>query len=85
MESILKNVNDHRYIHVNDKDIPNQYKNYSLHIALERCDACKDWDTFRKLYKLAPSYLRNHLNITSSLFDYNYLVLSKEDQNKLFI
>ena len=84
MKSILKNVNDYRYIHVNSKDIPDQYKDYSLHIALERCDLSKDWETFKKLYKLAPSYLQNHLNMTASLFEYNYLTLSKEDKDKLF-
>jgi hypothetical protein len=78
-------INNIRFLHTNNNDIPEQYKNYSLHIALERCDSYRDWETFRKLYKLAPIYLQNHLNMTSSLFDYNYLELSKKDRDALFV
>jgi hypothetical protein len=72
------------YIHLQDQDIPQEYKNCRLHIALERADTNKDWQTFRNLYKLAPEFLKCHLNMTGLLFDYNYLKLDKQTQNNLF-
>ena len=72
------------YIHLQDQDIPQEYKNLRIHIALEKSDMNKDWQTFRNLYRLAPEYLKSHLNMTSFLFDYNYLQLDKQIQDNLF-
>jgi|LakMenE18May11ns_1017448.scaffolds.fasta_scaffold7730832_1 hypothetical protein len=64
-------------------NIPDEYKSLSLHIALERADKNKDWKAFREIYKISPITLKSHL-IMTSIFDYNYLKLSKEEQNQLF-
>ena len=66
-------------------DIPMKYKNNSLHIALEMADNDKNWKVFNKLYNLSPDFLQIHLNTTKNIFDYNFLQLSKEEQEKLFI
>jgi hypothetical protein len=63
-------------IHKNKKYIPEEYKALMLHIALERADKNKDW-------KLSPIFLKRHL-IMTSIFHYNYLKLSTEEQNNLF-
>ena len=70
-------------IHKNKKYIPEEYKALMLHIALERADKNKDWITFKELFKLSPIFLKRHL-ITTSIFHYNYLKLSTDEQNKLF-
>lgn len=75
---------DNRCLHKNDEDIPLYYRNMSLHIALENADIKKDWENFRKLYKYAPKYLENHLNITGALFDYNYKKLKPKERCDLF-
>jgi len=67
----------------NDK-IPSLYKTCSLHIALERADLNKDWVVFTELMKIDPKFLKMHLDATSSIFDYNYLALTKEQQYDLF-
>ncbi len=67
----------------NDK-IPNLYKTCSLHIALERADLNKDWVVFKEIMKIAPKFLKMHLDTSSSIFDYNYLALTKEQQDELF-
>ena len=84
LKTLLRNIDDARYIHVFDPSIPGEYKEYSIHIALERADSNKDWSTFKLLYKLAPEFLFNHLRITSSIFDYNYLRLPEQDRTDLF-
>jgi hypothetical protein len=84
MNCLFDQINVHRYLHKNKKNIPDEYKSYSLHIALERADINKNWIVFKELYKISPEYLRNHLNMTSSIFDYNYLKLPIESQNELF-
>ena len=72
------------YIHLQNKDIPQEYKNLRIHIALEKADIDKDWQTFRNLYRLAPEYLKNHLKMTGLVFDYNYMQLDKQNQDDLF-
>jgi hypothetical protein len=83
MLNLTKNIDDNRYKHLN-LDIDNRYKNCSLHIALERADMNYDWDTFKKLYKINPEFLKTHLKNTSSIFDYNYLKLNDNEKNNLF-
>jgi len=81
--NIFDNINEHRYLHKNNKNIPYEYRQCSLHIALERADINKDWKVFNELYKISPEYLKNHLFMTS-IFDYNYTKLSAEEQEKVF-
>lgn len=81
--NILTSINEHRFLHKSNKNIPEEYRKVSFHIALERSDMNKDWKTFNELYKIAPDYLKNYLLMTS-IFDYNYLKLSHEEQEKLF-
>jgi hypothetical protein len=83
ISNFLSEIDNHRHLHKNNKNIPEEYKTCSLHIALERADKNKDWIVFNKLYKIAPQYLKNHLYMTS-IFDYNYLKLSSDKQFKLF-
>ncbi len=71
------------YIH-NNCDIDAKYKKLRLHIALELADANKDWVTFNKIYKCSPEILMSHLKMTKMIFDYNFLNLPDELQNKLF-
>ena len=80
---MFKEINDHRYLHINNENIPTEYQSCSFHIALERADKKKDWKVFNELYKISPEYLKGHLYMTS-IFDYNYLKLSAEEQEKLF-
>jgi len=68
----------------NRDKIPSLYKTCSLHIALERADLNKDWVVFKELMKIDPKFLKMHLDATSSIFDYNYLSLTKEQQYDLF-
>lgn len=75
----------YRDLHKNIEDIPDDYRRMSLHIALENADIRKDWENFKKLYKLAPEFLKKHLDITGLIFDYNYKTLSKKEKNNLFI
>lgn len=84
INDLFTNVNVHRHLHKNNENIPDGYKSCSLHIALERSDINKDWVVFKELYKISPEYLRNHLNMTSPIFDYNYLKLPIQEQNELF-
>ena len=77
-------MNENRYKHVNVPEIPDRYKKSSLHIALELADQNKDWKTFKKLYDIAPLFLKSHLNMTDFVFDYNYKKLSNEEQINLF-
>jgi hypothetical protein len=79
----LNETNNNRDLHKNNENIPDEYKSLSLHIALERADKNKDWKAFREIYKISPITLKSHLNMTS-IFGYNYLKLSQEEQNKLF-
>ena len=71
------------YIHLQE-DIPQEYKNCRIHVALERADIKKDWQSFRNIYKLAPRFLKHHLDMTDFAFDYNYKRLDKEMQDNLF-
>ncbi len=73
------------YIHLQEQNISEEYKNCRIHIALERADMNKDLQTFRNLYSLAPVFLRSHLNMTECVFDYNYLQLDKQIRDELFI
>ena len=75
-------IDNNRYLHANS-NIPDEYKKSSLHIALEKADINKDWDSFNKLFRLSPEFLKNHLNITS-MFGYNYEKLSKQEKEQLF-
>lgn len=70
-------------LHKNIKNIPKEYTELSLHIALERADKNKDWLTFKELYKLSPKFLKKHL-IMTSIFHYNYLKLPLKEKNDLF-
>jgi hypothetical protein len=70
-------------LHVKDLSIPKSYRDLSLHIALERADLNKDWVNFKKLYAFNPSFLQLHLDNTS-IFNYNYKSLMKEEQTQLF-
>ena len=83
MNIFLANINEHRYLHKHNENIPEEYRQCSLHIALERADRNKDWKVFNELYKISPEYLKNHLFMTS-IFDYNYTKLSPEEQEKVF-
>jgi len=83
MLNLLKNIDENRSKHIY-LDIDDKYKSCSLHIALERADINNDWETFKKLYKVNPIFLKNHLDNTSRVLDYNYLSLSKNDQDNLF-
>ena len=74
---------DIRNLHVNVNDIPQKYKNCSLHIALEKADTERDWNSFKKLYNLSPKFLYEHLENTSFVFDYNFKQLKNEEQIKL--
>jgi hypothetical protein len=74
----------YRYIHKDIQDIPEIYRTKSLHIALEFSDVNKDWVTFRKLYTLYPTFLKEHLDMTSFIFDYNYKRLPKNELDNLF-
>jgi hypothetical protein len=84
MLSYTNILNANRYIHSNNMEIPQMYRNLSLHIALEKADQNKDWNTFSKLYDLSPHFLKYHLNTTKGIYNYNYLNLPIEEQNKLF-
>ena len=84
MLSYLEIINANRFIHSENTDIPESYRKKSLHIALEMADNNKDWDTFSKLFRLSPEFLKYHLDSTSVVFNYNYLKLSSEEQEKLF-
>ena len=64
--------------------IPSSYRSYSLHIALEKADLKKDWVAFKEIIKIDSEFLKKHLYLTSDIFDYNYLKLSKEQQDDLF-
>jgi hypothetical protein len=82
MQDYLQNINNYRYLHINS-NVSDNYKDCSLHIAIERADINKDWENFNKLIRIAPQYLKNHLKLTS-IFGYNYEKLSEEEQQKLF-
>jgi hypothetical protein len=83
MEQLFDEIVAKRNLHL-DKNIPDIYKKYSLHIALENADNNEDWDTFKKLYNLSPSYLKEYLKMTNSVFEYNYKKLSFDEQIELF-
>ena len=85
MKSFFQDYNDVRYLHESVNDIPNEYKNCSLHIALERADLKEDWKSFKTIYKVAPEFLMRHLKSTGQIFDYNYKKLSDNEQYDLFI
>ena len=82
MENYLRKVGENRYLHLNS-DVSDNYKDCSLHIALERADINKDWENFNKLIRLAPEYLKNHLKYTSIL-GYNYENLPEDQKEQLF-
>ena len=75
---------ENRYIHKDMKNIPEVYRKKSLHIALEYADVQKDWITFKKLLSLDPVCLKRHLDVTSFVFEYNYLKLSPNERDYLF-
>jgi hypothetical protein len=77
-------INERRYVHKYNEKIPESYRTCSFHIAIEKADINKDWDVFRELIKIDPVYLKNHLDNTSAVFDYNYLKLTKDEQKELF-
>lgn len=66
------------------QDLPTEYTSCSLHIALERADSNKDWNAFKIIYNKDPQRLKQHLNMTSFIFDYNYNKLSENERNNLF-
>lgn len=70
-------------LHVKDMSIPKNYRDLSLHIALERADINRDWVNFKKLYQFNPTFLKFHLESTS-IFNYNYKSLPEDEQNNLF-
>lgn len=85
MEQLFDEIFANRNLHQDKNiDIPDTYKKYSLHIALENADTNQDWDTFKKLYHLSPSYLKEYLKMTNSVFEYNYKKLSFDEQIALF-
>jgi len=77
-------INEIRYIHQNLENIQPEYKAKSLHIALEYADLKEDWNTFKKLYRLSPVILMNHLNNTKCIFNYNYEKLNENERKELF-
>ena len=70
--------------HNNNQNIPVEYRNLSIHIALERADDNKDWDAFRLIYRTDPDFLKEHLKNTSIIFDYNFAQLPEKDRDELF-
>jgi len=78
-------INNDYYVHIKCDQLSQKYKNNRIHIALELADENKDWESFKILYKLSPTLLKNHLDITKDILDYNYLYLSEKEQNSLFI
>lgn len=72
------------YIHSKCQQLSEKYKICRIHIALELADENKDWASFKIIYKLAPDFLKSHLNMTNSILEYNYLYLSEEEQENLF-
>jgi hypothetical protein len=79
----LQKIDDHRFLH-KDIDIPDEYKKLSLHVAIERADKNEDWLNFRKIFVVAPVYLKNHLEMCDGIFKFKYKNLDKEEQKKLF-
>jgi hypothetical protein len=83
MDKLLETMNLcaglHQSLPINDR-----YKKVPLHIALEKADLYKDWDTFKLLFKLAPDFLQGHLEITGEVFNYNYTKLPFKKRNELF-
>ena len=65
-------------------ELSDEYKTCSLHIALERADNNKDWKSFKIIYDSNPEYLKNHLDMTKYIFDYNYTKLSREQKQYIF-
>lgn len=83
MEKLIENIFAVSSLHLNS-DVPAHYKKLNLHIALEKADLKKDWQTFKTLFKLSPDVLMKHLEMTGDIFNYNYKKLSKEKQKELF-
>lgn len=79
----MENDNKSKFLHLY-LDISVEYKNCSIHIALERADEKEDWETFKKIFKCCPKFLKNHLDMTDMIFEYNYKALTNEEQDKLF-
>ena len=79
----MESYKTNRFLHIKN-DIPEEYKNCSLHIALEKADIKKDWVNFKKIYSLDPEFLMRHLKMTGFIFDYNYENLSDSEKYNLF-
>ena len=84
MNNYFSGIQQKRDIHKLDNNLPNQYKNCSLHIALERADTNKDWESFKTILNMNRDILLQHLRMTEGIFPYNYESLKNEDRNELF-
>lgn len=79
-----KNMFESINTHQDNKNLHECYRNKDLFRALEYADRFKDWITFRTLFSYYPEYLKNQLNLTRNIIDYNCFKLSKEEQMYLF-
>lgn len=84
MNTYMFDIQQNRYQHSTNNILPEKYRNCSLHIALERADQDKDWQSFKNILNMNKEFLLLHLKMSSGLFMYNYENLSKEEQDKLF-
>jgi hypothetical protein len=84
MNKYMSNIQENRYLHSSEPNLPEKYKNCSLHIALERADQDQDWNNFKTILNMNKIFLLQHLKMSSGLFMYNYENLSQEEQKELF-
>ena len=76
----LKVINDVSIM----KNPINEYKDCSIHIALERADTNKDWRVFKYLLSLDRKWLLYHLKMSEPVFNYNVYKLPKAEQDNIF-
>ena len=52
MNKYMSNIQENRYLHSSEANLPEKYKNCSLHIALERADQDQDWNSFKTILNM---------------------------------
>ena len=77
----LKTINDVSIM----KNPIQEYRDCSLHIALERSDTNKDWRVFKYLLSLNREWLLYHLKMSEPVFHYNVYKLSKAEQDNILL
>ena len=77
----LRTINDVSIM----KNPINEYKDCSIHIALEKADTNKDWRVFKYLLSLDRKWLLYHLKMSEPVFNYNVYKLPKAEQDKIFL